>query len=540
LPIGQSGQERPNQAQPAALRSGSTRSLDSTGDNRHKAAMALDRVARFAELARAAHVAALVCACQLCACHIAEPIDLPPAPRADTASSAGDQREALPGPVQSLALGSGYTCALLTGGAVKCWGSDAYGVLGQDTQAHDVSDPSAIAPIDFGDARRVVQLSAGWYHVCVLFEDARARCWGRNESGQLGQGNTEDYGDDAGETLNALPDIPLERVVQISAGVSNTCALVRAGEGPGGTVHCFGSDRDGAIGDTLSGDFGDDEAVTTLRPAALVEIATSVAAGDGVNCALLSNDTVQCWGGNAFGTLGVGGEPCALGEPCGRSFAGVIDEPVANLQRRFVSAVQLNQAHACTSDNYGELLCWGRNDQSRAGYPQAIYGSVISAPPGPVSLGPGVQVLGFGLGMRHGCALDAHGLVRCWGEAGPALGYGMTQADGLSGVGGTLEPSAQYALMPEQGAVRLGDTDGEPGIDRALRVFSGGQHNCVILSTGGVRCWGSNRSGELGYGAFDQVGNIGDDGPPEAVYARREQYDVCIGEGSALTTSCAR
>jgi alpha-tubulin suppressor-like RCC1 family protein len=277
-----------------------------------------------------------------------------------------------------------------------------------------------------------------------------------------------------------------------------------------------------------------------LRPAALVATATSVAAGDGVNCARLSSGAVQCWGGNAFGTLGVGSTHCDLGEACARSSAGLIDEPVANLERRFVTDVQLNQAHACSIDNHGELFCWGRNDQSRAGYPQAIYSTVISAPPGPVSLGPSVQVVALGLGMRHGCALDARGLVRCWGEAGPQLGYGMMQADGLPGVGGTLEPSAQYALMPDQGAVHLGDTDGEPGIDRALRVFSGGQHNCVILSSGGVRCWGSNRSGELGYGDFEDVGNIGDDALPQDVYAARQQYDVCIGEGSALTTPCAR
>src|SRR5690606_23819147 len=117
---------------------------------------------------------------------------------------------------------------------VKCWGSDDYGVLGQDGAHADVSDPGLIGPIDFGDDRKVVQLSAGWRHVCVLFEDARARCWGNNESGQLGQGNVDDYGDDPGESLNSLEDIALEDVIRVSAGVSNTCVIVREGEGAGG------------------------------------------------------------------------------------------------------------------------------------------------------------------------------------------------------------------------------------------------------------------------------------------------------------------
>lgn len=476
----------------------------------------------------------------LCACHGADPIELPAAPVAVEANARGT-REPLPGPVQALGLGVGYTCALLTGGAVKCWGSDLYGVLGQDTVPRDVSDPSRIAPIDFGDARAVVQLSVGWHHVCVLFDDERARCWGRNNSGQLGRGSTEDYGDDPEETLNVLADLPLEGIVQISAGVSNTCALVRSGAGPGGTVHCFGTDGDGAIGDVLSGPFGDDEDINALRPVELVTSATAIAVGDAVSCARLSTGPVQCWGSNVFGTLGIGITACAAVDeaPCGPRFGGVLDEPVKNLERRRVAELQLNQAHACIIDNNGELLCWGRNDQSRAGYPDALVGTVVGTPPGPVSLGAGVRVLGVGLGVRHGCALDVQGKVRCWGEAGPWLGYGMARQDGLAGVGGVLYPGVQYEQMEDFGAVDLGDTDDVPGIDPVLRLFSGGQHNCVILASGAVRCWGNNESGELGYGDYAQVGDIGGDGStPAEKYEQLGRHDVCFSP-PGVTTSCA-
>ncbi len=476
----------------------------------------------------------------LCACHAAEPIALPPAPGA--AADPSQMDEPLPGAVQSLGLGMGYSCALTREGGVKCWGSDEYGVLGQDTLPRDISDPSSVGPLQFGDARRVLQLSAGWYHVCVLFDDGHARCWGRNERGQLGRGDTEDYGDDAGETLDALSDIPLERVIQISAGVSNTCALVRAGQGLEGTVHCFGSDVDGAIGDTRAGDFGDDEPVDALRPAALMENATQVLAGDAVNCARLSSGAVQCWGSNAFGTLGIGPDPCSVSEQgvCARSRSSSIDDPVKNLVGRFITGLELNQAHACALDNRGELSCWGRNDQSRAGYPHTIYGNVLRAPPGRVSLGAEVHVISVGLGTRHGCALDTQGDVRCWGEAGPQLGYAMPRQDGVAGVGGTEEPSQQYALMDHQGVVQLGDTDAEPGPDRALRSFSGGQHNCAIMASGAVRCWGRNGSGELGYGDFSVIGDIGGEQSPADAYDRLQRYDVCItGQRSSLTTSCA-
>ena len=94
--------------------------------------------------------------------------------------------------------------------------------------------------------------------------------------------------------------------------------------------------------------------------------------------------------------------------------------------------------------------------------------------------------------------------------------------------------------MEELGAVALGDTDDEAGTDRVLRLFSGGQHNCAILASGAVRCWGNNESGELGYGDYNDIGNIGGDGrTPAETYEQRGRYDVCISGPPSITTSCA-
>ena len=154
------------------------------------------------------------------ACHSGERFDLPQRPEAAPGSP---RSAALRGtPVYALALGVQYSCALLSGGAVKCWGSDEYGALGRDGPRQDIADPSSIEPIDFGTSRQVQLVSAGWHHACVLFEDGKARCWGRNEQGQLGDGSTEDYGDDPDESLALRPDLPLDHIIDISAGVSNT------------------------------------------------------------------------------------------------------------------------------------------------------------------------------------------------------------------------------------------------------------------------------------------------------------------------------
>jgi len=441
-------------------------------------------------------------------------------------------------PLQALALGLQYSCALLDGGAVKCWGSDEYGVLGRDGPRQDVADPSTIEPIDFGTSRQVVRVSAGWHHACVLFDDGKARCWGHNDRGQLGRQSRDDYGDDPGESLSTEEDLPLDHILDISAGVSNTCAIIAPQGARVGNVHCWGSDTNGGIGDTDSGDFGDDEALTVLRPVALDgQLARSVVVGDSVGCALLEDGDVRCWGNNAWGTLGTNID-CNIGDE--RVCEGTTEpRPIRSVQglgEAFITSLYLNQAHACALDNTGALRCWGRNDESRAGYPEARLGNKLGQTPGRVNLGADASVVQVGLGTRHGCALDARGGVRCWGEAGPQLGYGQMQNNDIAGIGGTLEPGEQYAQMDGSGLVQLVTSDeaaSAEGAPRVSQLFVGGFHACAILGRAGtfagLRCWGHNELGELGYGSYERVGNIGATDSPAREYEQRLDHpDVCV------------
>ncbi|MCC7538935.1 MAG: hypothetical protein IT379_22105, partial [Deltaproteobacteria bacterium] len=93
-------------------------------------------------------------------------------------------------PVDAIAAGDGFTCAL-SAGSVWCWGSNVYGQLGTGTTG-GTAGPSRVPGIDFA-----AQLAVGRFHVCVVEDvpgDAPARilCWGRNDHGQLGDGTTED------------------------------------------------------------------------------------------------------------------------------------------------------------------------------------------------------------------------------------------------------------------------------------------------------------------------------------------------------------
>lgn len=453
------------------------------------------------------------------ACHDGEPFDFrDPEQLADGGPKPSVKQT-------QLALGVGFSCALLATGEVQCWGSNAYGVLGLAGPDGDVVDPSHVPALDFGTSREVIAISAGWHHVCVLFEDGKARCWGRNDDGQLGQGNTNDYGDEPHETLAALGDVALEGVTRIAAGVRSTCVIVG---GPPGEVHCFGSDDAGALGDASSGDFGDDEVVDASRPVMLPALALEVATGADLACALLDSRRVHCWGDNWAKTLGIGDSTCNVGasKPCFGGLGSEADIPVAGLGTRSIRSIVVNQASACAIDELGALFCWGRNSQSRLGYPEQEAGEYLGAPPGAVNLGRGVEVESAALGVRHACVLDTAGKVRCFGEQGPALGYAMEAETGVTGIGGSQTPAEAFAQRADEGVVNVGDFDDEPGIDGVRASAAGHSSTCVLTNSGDVRCWGANQHGQLGYGPPSEVGSIGDDGTPGQEYERLGRASV--------------
>src|SRR5207248_319737 len=97
-----------------------------------------------------------------------------------------------PGTVSGLASGAaalaaGGTCALARAGAVKCWGANYVGQLGDGTTT-DRLIPVAVSGLASGAAA----LAAGGAHTCALTSAGAVKCWGWNENGQLGDGTTAD------------------------------------------------------------------------------------------------------------------------------------------------------------------------------------------------------------------------------------------------------------------------------------------------------------------------------------------------------------
>ncbi len=189
----------------------------------------------------------------------------------------------LGGGVRQVAAGAAHTCALLQGGAVKCWGFNSSGQLGEGSMT-DRPLPIAVKQLD---GARVEGIALGGFHSCAKREDG-VRCWGANEMGQLGDGTDQ---------KKQLPGGALAlngKVAALSAGYYHTCVTLE-----GGAVNCWGWNQQGQVGS------GDDQ--LRLRSPASVQglSGATLALGCGVDhtCAL-AEDGLRCWGSNAQGQFG--------------------------------------------------------------------------------------------------------------------------------------------------------------------------------------------------------------------------------------------
>jgi alpha-tubulin suppressor-like RCC1 family protein len=183
--------------------------------------------------------------------------------------------------------GDWHTCALTNTGGVKCWGWNVYGGLGTGNQT-EMNTPQDVVGLSSG----VTAITAGAHHTCALTSAGGVKCWGWNDSGQLGIGNNSDIttpGDVQGLSSG---------VIAISAGGANshTCALTSSGG-----VKCWGYGQNGQLGAGNYSSANIPQDVVGLSSGAI-----EISAGDWHTCALTSAGEVKCWGENIHGQLGTG------------------------------------------------------------------------------------------------------------------------------------------------------------------------------------------------------------------------------------------
>jgi alpha-tubulin suppressor-like RCC1 family protein len=131
--------------------------------------------------------------------------------------------------VTGIAVGNAYVCALVNGG-VECWGFNNHGQLGDGTTTDRMDQPVQVSGLTSG----VTAIAAGTSHTCAIVNGG-VKCWGFNQSGQLGTGVPQD------PLLPNFSTLPVQvfgltsGVTAIAPGGGHTCAIVNGG------VMCWGS-----------------------------------------------------------------------------------------------------------------------------------------------------------------------------------------------------------------------------------------------------------------------------------------------------------
>ncbi|MFH1434551.1 MAG: hypothetical protein ABIJ56_02425 [Pseudomonadota bacterium] len=367
-------------------------------------------------------------------------------------SCLGTRQDSLHG-IRQIAAGAEFTCALLDPdgdgrGGLKCWGANAWGMLGDGTIS------VSFEPVDvIGLSSDVQAVAAGREHACALLASGGVKCWGRNNAGQLGVGSGTTY------SLEPVDVTGLAGSGKAIDTMNDHTCVVLADR----SVQCWG--------DNTYGQCGDGTVATPKWTPVTVGLSLEVqqiSAGGFHTCAFSTSGILQCWGRNDNGQCGDGTTTSPRTMPV--TVVGV-SSPVA---------VSAGGEHTCArrGGSGRRVVCWGKNTDGQCG--DGTQTSPKTAPVAVIDAG-GSQldtVDGLDTGGVHNCILTTTGTAMCWGdnEFGQC-GNGVRYAN---------EPYAVYVL-------------GLGGWVTGLAA-SGLYHTMALLDTGHAMGWGENDYGQTGNG----------------------------------------
>ncbi|XLQ20013.1 MAG: tail fiber protein [Candidatus Moraniibacteriota bacterium] len=252
------------------------------------------------------------------------------------------------GNVADISGGGGNTasyCAQFNDGSVQCWGANAQGELGDGT----TTARNTPTPITINNVSKMVAQGdyTGQVHRCAIKNDNTVWCWGNNDDGALGLGDT---------TNRTAPSQVL--------GITNAFDIAIGGDNGNvtfvvlqdGTVRSWGHNGRGqlGIGTTTNSNSPVDPGLTDVKD-------IIIAGGYnlyGTVCALHNSGEVSCWGYNANGQVGNGNTT--------DQYSPV---KVSNID----SATQIAMGgyggltHTCVKTTGGRVQCWGYNGQGQLG-----------------------------------------------------------------------------------------------------------------------------------------------------------------------------
>lgn len=286
--------------------------------------------------------------------------------------------------VIEISAGFGHSLALTADGIVYAWGDNTYNQIGDGTTTRRTT-PVNISSYGALAGKTIVQIRAGYYHSLALASDGTLVSWGRNDSGQLGDGTTTNRSTPINITNAGL--LSGKTITQIGVSMGGNHSLAVAS----GAVYAWGLNDYGQLGDGTT--------TNRLTPIAVTasgdlsgKIISQVVAGRGSSLVLATDGTLYAWGNNGYGQVGDGTTTTRL-SPVALSTSGAL---VGKVVKQIATGYA--QSLALTSDNV--VYAWGKNDSGMLGdgtttnrlSPVSITGSGVLAGKTPLLIGEGIDM----------------------------------------------------------------------------------------------------------------------------------------------------
>lgn len=328
--------------------------------------------------------------------------------------------------VKKLSVGEAFTCAITNSNGVKCWGRNANGQLGDGTTTQRLA-PVQVVGLEAG----VIALDAGAHHVCAVTQLGAVKCWGTNSNGELGNNSTTQANTPvqvSGLTTN---------MASVTAGTAHTCATNKSGGvycwgygGQGqlgvgtsdrhitpvavpslvagvtsmalghnhtcavqyGAAKCWGHGYYGQLGDTQTFNRNTPVAVTGLTSGV-----RSISASGDFTCAVTTSGAAKCWGRNSSGQLG---DNSTTQRNAPVNAVGLSTG---------VDSVSAGWSHSCALKTDASIMCWGAESSGRLGT-NGTDKSLV-----PVAIQSLANSISVSAGGAHSCAIASDGTAKCWG-----------------------------------------------------------------------------------------------------------------------------
>lgn len=358
--------------------------------------------------------------------------------------------------VNRLAQGYQYTCAIDALDELYCWGNNFYGQGGTGTTGNNCTTATGNChiPTKIGAFSDWTSVDGDFGHTCAIRAGGSLYCWGENQAGALGRGNTSDSATPVlidGQAHNITDWAKVSVDGDIAGGADGRTCAIRSN----GDAYCWGDNSDGELGD---GTTTQRNWPTKIEGAHWSDISVSDNHACGIRCGKL-----YCWGNGANGRLGNGSTTSTL-TPIEVS-GGYSDW----------TQVSADSGSTCALRGNGKAYCWGQNGQGQIGdntlvdklIPTEVYGNYADWS----------SIYGGG-GLT--CGIRSSDKLYCWGNNQ----YGS--------VGNSTNPTDAQIPALVAGSWREFDT-------------SGGNGACAVKTTDSKGyCWGRNNAYDVGDGTRTQ------------------------------------